>query len=61
MARGRRAIATGRRKRRPLLFFAVVVSVAGTFAAVFADIGALVALFALAGLLLSAVVIRAEG
>jgi hypothetical protein len=35
--------------------------VAGTFAAVFADIGALVALFSLAGLLLSAVVVRAEG
>ena len=61
MARGRRAIAAGRRKRRPLLFFAVVASVAGTFAAVFADIGALVALFALVGLLLCAVVIRAEG
>ncbi len=50
-----------RRRRRPLLFLAVVASVAGTYAAIFADIVALVALFALVGLLLSAVVIRAEG
>jgi hypothetical protein len=35
--------------------------VAGTFAAVFADIATLVALFAIVGLVLSAVVIRAEG
>ena len=62
MTRRRTASAAGRRRRRqPLLFFAVVISVAGTFAAIFADIAALVALFALAGLLLCAVVIRAEG
>ena len=61
VARRRTAIAAGRRRsRRPLLFFALVACVAGTFAAVFADIGALVALFALVGLLLSAVVVRAE-
>ena len=60
-ARKRTASASNRRRRRPLLFFAVVASVAGTFAAVFADIVALVAIFAVVGLLLSAVVMRAEG
>jgi hypothetical protein len=61
VARRRTAIAAGRkRRRRPLLFFALVASVAGTFAAIFADIATLVALFALLGLLLCAVVIRAE-
>ncbi len=58
----RRAIAAGRnRRRRPLLFFALVASVAVMFAAVFADIATLVALFATVGLLLCTVVIRAEG
>ena len=62
MARRRTAIAASRRRsRRPLLFFALVASVAGTFAAVFADIAMLVAFFATVGLLLSAVVVRAEG
>jgi Flp pilus assembly protein TadB len=56
------AIAAGRRRsRQPLLVFALVACVAGTFAAVFANIATLVALFALVGLVLSAVVIRAEG
>jgi len=59
-ARRRTAIAADRRSRRSLLFFVLVVSVAAQFTAVFADSGALVALFTLTGLLLSAVVIRAE-
>lgn len=52
-------IAADRRRRRPLLFFALVASVAAQLAAAFADIGALVALFTLTALLLCAVVIRA--
>lgn len=64
VARRRTAMAASRRRRksrRPLLFFAVVASFAAELAAIFADIGVLVALFALVGLLLCAVVIRAEG
>lgn len=58
--RRRAAIAASQRRRRPLLFFALVATVAGMFAVIFADIVALVALFALTGLLLCAVVIRTE-
>lgn len=61
VARSRRtAFAASERRRRPLLFFALVAIVAGLFAASFADMVAFVALFALTGLLLCAVVIRAE-
>lgn len=45
-------------RRRPLLFYALVTSVAAQVAAAFAGIGALVALFTLTALLLSAVAIR---
>ncbi len=53
-------IAADRRRRRPLLFFVLVASVAAQLTAAFADIGALVALFTLTALLLGAVIIRAE-
>jgi hypothetical protein len=51
-------MATNRRSRRPLLFHVLVASVAAQLAAVFAGSGALLALFTLLGLLLSAVVIH---
>ena len=50
-----------RGSRRPRLFLVLVASVAAHLVAVFANSGALVALVTLAGLLLCAVVIRAEG
>lgn len=56
-ARRRTAVGAGTRGRRRLLFYVLVVSVAAQLAAVFAGSGALVALFTLLGLLLSAVVI----
>jgi hypothetical protein len=59
-ARRRTAVAAGRRSRRPLLFYVLVASVAAQLVALFADSGALMALVTLAGLLLCAVVIRAE-
>src|SRR3712207_2719145 len=58
MTRGRKAIAARRRSRGPLLFYVLVASVAAQLAAVFAGSGALVALFTLLGLLVSAVVIN---
>ncbi len=61
VARRRRAIAACRRGRRPLLFYVLVASVAAQLAAAFAGIGALVALFTLTGLLLSAMAIHGEG
>ena len=61
VARRRRAVAAGRRKRRPLLFYVLVASVSAQIAAAFAGMGALVALFTLTGLLLSAVAIHGEG
>ncbi len=61
MARRRRAIAAGRRRRRPLLFYVLVASVSAQIAAAFAGLGALLALFTIMGLLLSAVAIHAEG
>ncbi|HEV2092486.1 MAG TPA: hypothetical protein VGR18_04890 [Rubrobacter sp.] len=48
----------GTRGRRPLLFYVLVASVAAQLAAVFAGSGALVALFTLLALLVSAVVIH---
>lgn len=60
VARRRTATASGRRSRRPLLFYVLVASVSAQIAAAFAGIGALVALFTLTGLLLSAVAIHAE-
>ena len=61
VARRRRAIADGRRKRRPLLFYVLVATVSAQIAAAFAGKGALLALFTIMGLLLSAVAIHAEG
>ena len=61
VARRRRAIAAGRRKRRPLLFYVLVASVSAQIAAAFAGMGALLALFTITGLLLSAVAIHTEG
>jgi hypothetical protein len=49
---------TSTRGRRRLLFHVLVASVAAQLAAAFAGSGALLALFTLLGLLLSAVVIR---
>ncbi len=60
-ARRRRAVAADRRKRSPLLFYVLVASVSAQIAAAFAGAGALLALFTLTGLLLSAVAIHGEG
>ncbi len=60
-ARRRTAIAVGWRSRRPLLFYVLVASVSAQIAAAFAGIGALVALFTITGLLLSAMAIHAKG
>ena len=57
-ARRRTAVGTGTRGRRRLLFYALVASVVAQLAAVFAGTGALVALFTILGLLLSAVIIH---
>ena len=60
MARGRTALAAGRRKRRrPLIFYAVAASVAGELAAIAVDTEALVLLFSLTGLFLCTVIFRA--
>jgi hypothetical protein len=57
---GRRpALAAGRRRRRPLFFYAVAASVAGKLAAIVVDVEALVLLFSLTGLLLCTVIFRA--
>ena len=61
VARGKRGHGRNRGSRRRLLLFVLVASVAAQLVAVFANSGALVALVTLAGLLLCAVVIRAEG
>jgi hypothetical protein len=53
------ATATGRRRRRPLFFYALTASVAGEFAAIVIDVEALVLLFSLTGLFLCAVILRA--
>jgi hypothetical protein len=60
-ARTRRAVAAGRRKRRPLLLYVLVASVSAQIAAAFVGAGALLALFTIMGLLLSAVAIYREG
>jgi hypothetical protein len=57
----RKAVGRDRRSRRPLLFYVLVASVSSQIAAAFAGMGALVALFTLTGLLLSAMAIYAEG
>jgi hypothetical protein len=61
VARRRTAIAANRKSRRPLLFYVLVASVSAQIAAAFMGMGALVALFTLTGLLMSAVAIHAEG
>ena len=55
-ARGRAVIAAGRRRRRPLIFYAVAASVAGELAAIVVDMEALVLLFSLTGVFLCAVI-----
>jgi hypothetical protein len=59
VTRKRAAMATSRRRRRPLFFYAVTVCVAGELAAIVVDIEALVLVFSLMGLFLCAVVFRA--
>ena len=61
VARRRTAIAADRRSRRPLLFYVLIASVSAQIAAAFMGMGALVALFTLTGLLMSAVAIHTEG
>jgi hypothetical protein len=56
--RGRAVIPAGRR-RRPLIFYAVAVSVAGELAAIAVDTEALVLLFSLTGLFLCTMFFRA--
>ena len=57
--RRRAALVAGRRRRRPLIFYAVAVSVAGELAAIVVDIEALVLLFSLVGLFLCTVILWA--
>ena len=57
-ARRRTAVGAGTRGRRRLLFHVLAASVAAQLAAVFAGSGALVVVFTLLGLLMSAVVIH---
>jgi hypothetical protein len=57
--RRRGAIAAGRRRRRPLIFYAVTVAVAGELAAIVVDMEALVLVFSLMGLFLCTVIIHA--
>ena len=59
MKRRRGAIAAGRRRTRPLIFYAVTVAVAGELAAIVVDMEALVLLFSLTGLFLCTVIIHA--
>ena len=59
VTRKRAALAVGRRRRRPLIFYAVAASVAGELAAIVFDMEALVLLFSLTGLLLCTVIFRA--
>ena len=61
VARRRTAIAANRKSRRPLLFYVLVASVSAQIAAAFMGMEALVALFTLTGLLMSAVAIHTEG
>jgi hypothetical protein len=48
----------GRRRRRPLFFYAVAATVVGELAAIVVDMEALVLLFSLTGLLLCAAVFQ---
>ena len=59
MTRRGAANAAGRRRRQPLFFYAVTVSVVGEFAAIVVDIEALVLVFSLIGLFMCAVVFQA--
>jgi hypothetical protein len=61
MTRGRTASAAGRRSRSTLLFYVWVATVSAQLAAVSMDRGALLALFTVTGLLLSALAIHAKG
>jgi hypothetical protein len=54
--RGRAALAAGRGRRRPLIFYAVAASLAGELAAIILDMEALVLLFSLMGLFLCTVI-----
>ena len=49
VTRRRADLAAGRRRRRPLIFYAVTASVAGELVAIVVDVEALVLLFSLAG------------
>jgi hypothetical protein len=51
-------IAVGRKRRRPLFFYAVAATVVGELAAIVVDMEALVLLFSLTGLLLCAAVFQ---
>jgi hypothetical protein len=53
------ANAAGRRRRRPLYFYAVTAPVAGELAAIVVDMEALVLVFSLTGLFLCTVVFQA--
>ena len=59
VTRGRTAIDADRGSRRPLIFYAVVASVAGELAAIVVDMEALVLLFSLMGLFVCTVIFRA--
>ena len=59
VARRRTAIPAGRRRRRPLLFYAVTAAVVGQLVAIVVDMEALVLLFSLTELFLAAVVFQA--
>ena len=60
VTRRRAALDASRRKRRrPLIFYAVAASVAGELVAIVVDVEVLVLLFSLAGLFLCTVIFRA--
>ena len=60
MTRRRAALDASRRKRRrPLIFYAVAASVAGGLVAIVLDVEVLVLLFSLTGLFLCTVIFRA--
>ena len=59
VTRRRAAPVAGRRRRRPLIFYAVAASVAGELAAIVVDMEAFVLLFSLTGLFLCAVIFQA--
>ena len=59
VTRGRAVIAASRRRRRPLIFYAVAASLAGELAAMVVEMEELVLLFSLTGLFLCTVIFRA--